>query len=1045
MPPKRKFKATKTATALPLKTPPRNKVSEGTKPGQVRRNSLAATSGRTSRLLPSVPFQMTTRRGAKTASAGPSSASSGSRRSSLNDVAQSQEAPSDFEDERPAKRSRTSTDSGSPQMSNGSFDNKTPMNGTQTPELLKPVPDATSTAPKTAGKKRRASDNSSQSSKTLNPRSNGVLTRTQSDVSEQQPRRKKRKTAGTPAESADQPPELTDASTAPNSPEQLPDVDGSQSLQNVLPTNGDAPAKPGRRLPGRRRQPHPDINIETDLRRQLNLKMSYRSLAKVQKTLLEELSNRTIKNLEHDSDYHKKCPEYAPLMALLQQRRDSRVDQIDAFRTYRLEQLQRVRVAEERIQKEQYINRFRDLQDDFLLQCYHRMKRIEREMKGEEANATDDEDNVLPPTYTDEPHHADEDRIGSKFASRSRAYVEADRELQDDSKRKKFDLARAAFVVADEEADDSIGDVASGFARYAGPDRAEAIAHYNITTMADAAEELERTPTPLPEIPKVQPIPNAQAFDLMMLAELSAQHSQGLATNHAQASNQQSQHQQEPQARIATPTIKMELTRQVSPINAPVPMPSQAAHSSPIKATQPAVQPTQQTPHSEPNGVPEVAKNSTPARISTHRIMDILNNDQDVPVFRSRELQPPAPEPSTPSRREAAHAQHDTAAQSAPRPDTAGDNTEKPVDQALMDALGGRPSEPPPTPPQTYLPWQRQSVAPPHRESEETTRRRDPLQKIRDLLDRKAREHGREPSDRSHYRSSNSFLPRVSSMQAAQDRQDVAGYDPARPSAGLYGASPSVGPAFPQPGRRGSQDHGHWERDRRMSGSQAPQQPSQSPYSNPPQLHQGEHSRTNPSPSAHQSPYVPPAGSLPLPPKPPGPPPPVNFRFAHYDPAPPRPTYPPPSPTYPQGSHPPQLGPPQYPSGYATAYQPGYQPPPGSFQAPPPPPGSSIAPYPPLKIHQYGGQPILPANMAPPPHSGSQMTFVGQQPQQQPAYSPTQGQPPRPQYETQREGQPGERPPEPQQRPRRQYRSYHAPGTQFRSYQGPGEGRRRGG
>jgi hypothetical protein len=298
---------------------------------------------------------MTTRRGAKTASAGPSSASSGSRRSSLDDVAQFQEAASDFEDERPAKRSRTSTDSGSPQSSN----NKTPMNGTQTPDLLKPepapAPDAIATVAKTVGKKRRASDDSTQSSKTLNPRPNGVLTRTQSDVSEQQPRRKKRKTTQAVADSADQPPELTDASTAPNSPEQLPELDGSQSLQNVLPTNGDAPAKPGRRLPGRRRQPHPDINIETDLRRQLTLKMNYRSLAKVQKTILEELSKRTVNNLDKNPDHHKQCPEYAPLMASLKQRRDGRVDQIHAVRTYRLEQLQRVRTAEERIQKEQYI------------------------------------------------------------------------------------------------------------------------------------------------------------------------------------------------------------------------------------------------------------------------------------------------------------------------------------------------------------------------------------------------------------------------------------------------------------------------------------------------------------------------------------------------------------------------------------------------------------------------------------------------------------------------------------------------------------------
>lgn len=298
---------------------------------------------------------MTTRRGAKTASAGPSSASSGSRRNSLDNVAQFQDALSEHEDERPAKRSRTSTDSGSPQMSNASINNTTSMNGTKTPELQESASDATLTAPKTAGRKRRASDDSTPSGKTISTRPNSTLTRTQSNVSEQQPRRKKQKTAEAPVDSVENPPELTDASTAPNSPEQIPEVDGAQSLQNVLPTNGDAPAKPGRRLPGRRRQPHPDINIEVDLRRQLTLKMNYRSLAKVQKTLLEELSRRTVDNLENDPNYHKQCPEYKPLMAALDERRNGRLDQLDAACTYRHEQLQRVRIAEEHIQKEQYI------------------------------------------------------------------------------------------------------------------------------------------------------------------------------------------------------------------------------------------------------------------------------------------------------------------------------------------------------------------------------------------------------------------------------------------------------------------------------------------------------------------------------------------------------------------------------------------------------------------------------------------------------------------------------------------------------------------
>ncbi|KAH8712157.1 hypothetical protein GQ44DRAFT_713704 [Phaeosphaeriaceae sp. PMI808] len=1047
MPPRRKSKASKSTFVIPFKTPPRNKVSEGT--GQVRRNSNSAA--RSSRLLPSVPFQMTTRRGAKTASAAPSSASSSSRRSSLNDVAQFQEATSDFEDERPVKRSRPSTDSGSPRLSNGSFDNKTPMNGSQTPELQNSVSGVpvTAAAPKTAGKKRRASDDSTQSSNTINPRSNGLLTRTQSELSEQLPRRKKRKTTGTPADSADQPPELTDASTAPNSPEQLPEVDGSQSLQNVLPTNGDAPAKPGRRLPGRRRQPHPDINIETDLRRQLNLKMSYRSLAKVQKSLLEELSNRTINNLK-DEDYHRQCPEYEPLMRQLKERRDSRVDQIHAVRTYRLEQAQRILEAEKHIQKEQYINRFLDLQDDFLLQCYYRMKRIEREMKGERADATDDEENVLPPTYTDEPHHANEDRIGSKYASRSRAYVEADNELEDDSRRRRFDQARAAFVAKDDDADDSIGDVTGGFARFAGPDRDEAIAHYNITSMVDAAIELDRTPTPRPEPPKAQIIPNAQALDLMMLAELSEKHAHSKAMQQISNTYDHPQQQGSLSDRVATPVTKQEHTIQMSPLQAPpsMPLPLHAAHSSPVKTSQPDVQPNYEIVRPETNGFSEAPKNTTPARVTTHRIMDMLNNDSEVPVFRLRESQPPPLEPNTPSRRENAMSQHNTPSLNViPLVEPVTETAEQPVDQALMDALGGRPSEPP-SPPPNPQPWHRQSAAPAPRESDDAPRGRvprDPLDRVRALLDKKSREH----PDRAQYGNGNRVLPRMSSIQAAQERQDVASYDPTRPSAGLYNGPPGA-PSFSSAVRRGSQDQGltHWDRDRQMSGSQAPQQPNHSPYSDLSQPHRGEHREAAASPPMHQSPYALPPGPLHLPAKPPGPmpgQPTVNYRFAHYAaPAPSRPSYPPPSPTYPSTSHSPQLAPPPappYAASYPPSYQGGYIPPPGSFQAPPPP--SNLMPYPPLKIHQYGGQPILPANMAPPPHTGPPMTFVGQ-PAPPPAFSPPQGQPPRLHYEPQREAQINERPPEPQSRPRRQYRSYHAPGTQFRSYQGPVEGRRKG-
>ena len=226
------------------------------------------------------------------------------------------------------------------------------MNGTQTPELDEAASKATPEVSKPAGKKRRALDESTQSGKT---RPNGVLTRTHSDVSEQQPRRKKRKTASAPADSADQPPELTDASTAPNSPEQVPDVALSLNLQNVLPANGDAPAKVSKRLPGRRRQPHPDMNVEVDLRRQLTLKTSYRSVAKVLKGYLDELAHRATKNLDEDQDYHRNCPEYKPLIEGLDRKRDAQLDYLAAWRSERMEQVERVRTAEEQIQKQQYI------------------------------------------------------------------------------------------------------------------------------------------------------------------------------------------------------------------------------------------------------------------------------------------------------------------------------------------------------------------------------------------------------------------------------------------------------------------------------------------------------------------------------------------------------------------------------------------------------------------------------------------------------------------------------------------------------------------
>ncbi|KAF1926812.1 uncharacterized protein M421DRAFT_207423 [Didymella exigua CBS 183.55] len=1012
-----------------------------------------------SRLAPDIPLHMTTRRAAKTSSnhtspAAPSSAASGSRRSSLSDVAQQ----SDFDDE-PAKHSRMSTESGSP---NGSFGNNTPLNGTQTPELDDSVSEVAPQESRAAGKRRRASDDSTQSSRT---RPNGVLTRTQNDVSEQQPRRKKRKTASAHADSASQPPDLTDASTAPNSPELVPDVAISQDLQNVLPANGDGPAKVPKRLPGRRRQPHPDMNVEVDLRRQLSLKTSYRSVAKVLKGFLDELAQRTINNLDDDSEFHRNCPEYKPLIDGLDRKRDVQLDYLAAWRSERMDQLERVRIAEEQIQEQQYINRFEDLRDDCLQRCYFRMKQIEREWKAAQDDATDDEDNVLPPTYTDDPVEGADNRLGSKFASRSRAYVEADRELENDVKRKLFDQLRTTHVEKDDDADDSIEDLTGGFARYAGPDRTEATAHYNINSLADAAHDIERTPSPPIRLPKAQVIPNDQATMLMFLADLST--AQPIHNPDAAAQNPRDSYQPP----YAGPSmLDHHLARQSSPVPASgssLAISSQAALDESMIPAQSGFSHTQYTLQSELNGIhaaktPEVSEKPsekpTPAR-TTHRIMDMLNNDSDVPVTKARaslpSVQEPQP-PNTPSGRENG-VKHETPS----RGDAArlgnivnqlekNDQTEHHVDQQLMDALSGPvlPATEPPSPARPVpMPWQQSSALPPPsipppREADESLRRKDPretLRRIRELLDRKAEEHGmNNQKDRSHW--SAAYLGGDSDHF---DRREAApAYDPQHPSAGLQGASDTHGHLSY---RRESYDRtSHWDRDRRQSGSQVSRP---SPYQgSPPQPYHGELSRHTPT---HQSPYAS------LPPKPPGPPPanPGNFRFAHYDPVPPplatRTPYQPPTSNYPPASHPPHppLPPGPYGHTYPSPYQHAYAPPPGPYQPQPPPLNAA---YPPLKIHQYGGQPILPASMAPPPYTGP--VQQGQPPAANLAFSPPQGpastlvQPPlQPNPQSDQIDRRDSSFMGPQSRPRRAYRSYHAPGTQFRTYNGPGGGRGRGG
>jgi hypothetical protein len=90
------------------------------------------------------------------------------------------------------------------------------------------------------------------------------------------------------------------------------------------------PTRVIRRLPGRRRAPNPNLSIEADLRRQLTLKTTYRSIVKALKPVLLELTSRSIQQLEDEPEIHKSVPEYDEIVQQLQENLLQRLEQLDA-------------------------------------------------------------------------------------------------------------------------------------------------------------------------------------------------------------------------------------------------------------------------------------------------------------------------------------------------------------------------------------------------------------------------------------------------------------------------------------------------------------------------------------------------------------------------------------------------------------------------------------------------------------------------------------------------------------------------------------------
>lgn len=198
----------------------------------------------------------------------------------------------------------------------------------------------------------------------------------------------------------------------------LPKVNGASN--GILTNRGTPePDEPGgilKRLPGRRRAPHPDINIEVDLRRQLELKVAYRAIAKALKPVLAELADRTARELKDDEMLLMQHPEHAEIIEELDARLRQRLDVIQASLSEEEARLGREQVAKELLIRDRYEvsprgsfcpmhsyvptdikqNGIRDAREDWMLRCQSQvLAKIQEAREQEDSDATEYEVRTL--------------------------------------------------------------------------------------------------------------------------------------------------------------------------------------------------------------------------------------------------------------------------------------------------------------------------------------------------------------------------------------------------------------------------------------------------------------------------------------------------------------------------------------------------------------------------------------------------------------------------------------------------------------------------
>lgn len=312
------------------------------------------------------------------------------------------------------------------------------------------------------------------------------------------------------------------------------DLDEADELEDVDDAaRADDDDRPRRRLAGRRRADHPDPDIEALMRRQLQLKSAYRSIARALKPVLAEIAQKTVEDLESNPVLHEQVVEYKGtedvpgIQKTLDDAFARRKAQLDAQYKWNKLLLEDRREGELEVRKARCDLQFADFRQLQLDHLEHQMLEIARKAQIDEGNSgfdTEDEDGeVIPMPKRTGYRFARTHALDRKYDSRSRLALESEKALR------RLELRLNMHEMLQEHAKHEKMGREPGFtvmdstAREAALARRESIMNTNI--LADAASEAER-------VSQIPIIPNEAAIGLQMLGDLCSRPSIRATTSH---------------------------------------------------------------------------------------------------------------------------------------------------------------------------------------------------------------------------------------------------------------------------------------------------------------------------------------------------------------------------------------------------------------------------------------------------------------------------------------------------------------------------------